>query len=165
MPVMFEAIKPNNIKAEVFIDELETAAKSVADGMLRDYQAGVAGWKHRVKFNTGVEVERQGVRIWVDTDDKIYAYVHEGTGPHVIKAKNAPSLVFQSGYNAKTKPGQIKSTTGGPYGDTVFTKSVNHPGNAGRFFTKPIKEKWRPFFRRQIERALKKAAERSGHKL
>lgn len=40
-------------------------------------------------------------------------WVHEGTQPHVITARNAPRLVFWSG-----KAGKV-----------VYAKSVNHPGN------------------------------------
>lgn len=50
-------------------------------------------------------------------------YVHEGTKPHVIKAKNKPYLVF--------------FWANGPTGAHVYRmKQVNHPGYAGnRFLT------------------------------
>jgi hypothetical protein len=55
------------------------------------------------------------------------AFVHKGTRPHVIRARNAPALVF---YWPKV-------------GRTVFFKRVNHPGT-----------KANPFLERAAERTL-----------
>jgi hypothetical protein len=43
-------------------------------------------------------------------------FVHDGTQPHVIRARNASALVFQVG------------------GRTIFAKSVRHPGTRARPF-------------------------------
>lgn len=57
-------------------------------------------------------------------------YVHEGTKPHVIRARRAPVLAFR-----------------GRDGQMVFRRSVNHPGN------KP-----NPFLRRGMQRVHSRAS-------
>jgi hypothetical protein len=106
-----------------------------------------------------------GVSIAVDTFDEIYEMVHEGTRPHLIRAKKKKTLKFQGTYSAKTTPGVIQSKSGGSSGPSLYRQVVRHPGFKGRNFTKPIFAKWRPFFERQMQRALDEGAKKSGHSI
>lgn len=164
MPIIFKGIKPKAFKSAVFTQELVKAMESVEAGILKDYQEGVKTWDTKVKFTSKTTVNPGGgVSVEVDTDNEIYTYVHEGTGPHVIAAKKAKRLRFRGTYTAKTMPGVIQSRSGGPSGEFRSARSVQHPGFKGRFFSKPIKKKWGPYMTRQIQRALDKAAKLSGH--
>ena len=164
MPVIFKAIQPKAFKPQVFEEELTRAMRSVEAGIKKDYEAGVKDWDTKVEFNSQTTVNPGGgVSVSVDTDNEIYGFVHEGTGPHIIKPKKAKRLRFQGTYTAKTVPGVIQSRSGGPSGEVRFAGIVQHPGIKGRFFSKPIKKKWGPFMSRQVERALAKATKASGH--
>lgn len=166
MPVSFKPIKAELLNIDSVFNEIEAGANDVADLMLKDYYLGVADWEHDVQFEKQVVVNPNGgVSIIIDTDDEIYFFVHEGTGPHPIKARKAERLAFPSGYKAKTKPGQIKSMSGGPFGETVFRDSVWHPGTDGRYFSRPIKEKWDPYFGREMARRIEVGLKKEGHTL
>jgi len=166
MPYSFVAIKPDKFNSSAIFQELDDRAHDVADLMLKDYLAGVANWNHKVTFKKDVTVNPfGGVGIQIDTEDEVYTFVHEGTRAHRIEPRRARRLAYPSGYRAKTKPGQIKSTPGGSFGETRFSSGVNHPGFPGRFFSRPIQAKWDPFFRREMQRALDEGAERSGHSI
>jgi hypothetical protein len=166
MPVIFKAIEPKKFKIDAFEEELRQAAKVVEQGILKDYKAGVRDWDTKVDFNAETAINPNGgISIAIDTDNEIYTYVHEGTGPHDIRPRNVRQLRFQNTYTAKTIPGVIQSRRGGPSGDFVFSGRVRHPGFPGRFFSKPIKAKWGPFFQRQIDRAFKSAVRKSGHEI
>lgn len=164
MPIILHPITPKAFKSQVFIKELTKAMESVEAGIKKDYEAGVKDWSEKPKFTSKTTVNPNGaVSVEVDTDDEIYTYVHEGTGPHPILPKKAKKLRFKGTYTAKTVPGVIQSRQGGASGDDVFSAGVMHPGSKGRFFSKPIKKKWEPFMKRQTQRALDKAAKESGH--
>lgn len=163
MPVIFKAIKPKPFKLQVFEQELRSAVKPVEAGILKDYKAGVKDWDTKVDFTSKTTTNSAGISVEVSTDNEIYQFVHEGTDPHLITAKKAKRLAFQGTYTAKTMPGVIQSRSGGPSGDVLFARTVQHPGFKGRFFSKPIKKKWGPFMERQISRALDTATKRSGH--
>lgn len=164
MRVIFKAIEPKKFKVEPFAEELAKAAAVAEKGILADYQKGTATWEHKVKFTSKTTINPNGgISIEVDTDDEIYTYVHEGTGPHFIRPRTAKRLRFQNTYTAKTVPGIIQSRRGGASGDVVFSQGVRNPGFPGRFFSRPIKAKWSPFLTRQMERALSIAVKKSGH--
>lgn len=163
MPMIFEPIKAKLFDPDIFMEEYTIAMQSALEGIYADYLEGVKGWKTKVVFSKSLEVNTYGIRIVVDTDNEIYGFVHEGTSPHLIRPKRAKRLRFKSGYKAKTQPGNIMSGPGGSFGPIVTANIVRHPGNKGRFFSKPIFKKWRPYIIRQLGRATKKAIKRTGH--
>lgn len=166
MPVMFKPITPKALKVQAIYDSIEKSAKVVEAGILKDYKEGTRTWEHKVNFNAELTINPNGgVSIIVDTDDEIYTFVHEGTKSHVIKPKQAKRLRFQGTYTAKTVPGVIQSREGGASGEFQYSTGVNHPGTKARLFSKPIFRKWKPFFERQMQRALDEGAKRSGHSI
>lgn len=166
MPVMFRAITPKALKVQAIYDSIEKEAKIVEAGILKDYKEGTRTWEHKVQFDATLTINPNGaVSIIVDTDDEIYTFVHEGTRPHVIRAKRAKTLRFQGTYTAKTTPGVIQSKSGGSSGEFEYRQQVQHPGTKARNFTQPIFRKWRPFFERQMQRALDEGAKKSGHNI
>lgn len=166
MPVMFKAITPKALKVQAIYDSIEKNAKVVEAGILKDYKAGTQTWEHKVNFDAELTINPNGgVSIIVDTDDEIYTFVHEGTKPHPIRAKNTKKLRFQGTYTAKTTPGVIQSKSGGSSGEFEYRQAVQHPGTKARNFTGPIFRKWKPFFERSMQRALDEGARKSGHSI
>lgn len=73
----------------------------------------------RMRFGMG----RRGPTGTVEYPVKYAAAVHDGSGPHVIRARKKKALAFKMG------------------GRTVIVKSVRHPGSQGRpFLTEAAKE-------------------------
>jgi len=164
MPVMFRPIVPKALKVDEIYKAIEQNAAVAQKGILKDYEATTSTWNHKVNFRAELTINPNGaVSITVDTDDEIYTFVHEGTKPHVIRPKAGKRLRFQGTYTAKTAPGVIQSRQGGASGEFIYSAGVNHPGTKARNFTKAIFNKWKPFFERQMERALSEGAKRSGH--
>lgn len=171
--VKMRAIKPRKFKATVFPEELRREGKSIASQMKKDFELTTRTWKHQVNFRTRVTVAsnmtippkgKSLVRIFVGTNDEIYGYVSEGTkGPYPIVAKNAPMLVFRSGYTAKTIPGAVGSQPGGAFGPFVSKLEVMHPGIKAREFDKQIGDQWENEFQRRMKNALQRARYRSQH--
>jgi hypothetical protein len=104
----------------------------------RDFEATTRTWTHKPLFDVTITQQGEDYIVVAGTDDLIYLFVSEGTKPHVIAAKRSPYLVFQSGYRAKTRVGIIGSQEGGAFGDTLFRKSVKHPGSKARKFIAKI---------------------------
>lgn len=166
MPVIFKAINPKRFNDKAFAAALEREAKPYADGVRRDYEKTFQNWqaKHKPRLKVEIKVNLNGgVSIDIDVEGEIYTFVHEGTRPHRIKPRRAKRLAFQSGYKAKTLPGRIASAAGGPFGETVFSQGVQHPGFEGRKFSQLIVQKWREPFYKSMQRALNKGAKESGH--
>jgi hypothetical protein len=166
MPVIFKPINPKHLKAEAFTRAIEQEARPYAEGVKRDFEKTFQNWKAEHKPTLTVKVNinpNGGVSIEIDVEGQIYEYVHEGTRPHDIMPRRAKRLKFQSGYQAKTLPGRIASVAGGPSGDTVFARGVEHPGFPGRKFSQQIVKKWRQPFYKAMQRALDKGAKDSGH--
>lgn len=72
----------------------------------------------RMKIGMG----RRGPTGTVEYPVKYAAAVHDGSGPHVIRARKKKALAFKVG------------------GRTVIVKSVHHPGSPGRPFLKMAAE-------------------------
>ena len=170
--IVIKEIKPQRFNDRAFKKAIQDAAKEAAKGMEKDFKKTTATWQHKVTFTKIISV-MPDVEILVGTDDQIYTYVNDGTKPHPIFAgiytgkSNKKALSFQWGgpgsYRAKTSPRKIGSTTGGPSGPMVALPYVQHPGTKARKFDITIQEKWESRFKRQMEKAMSKAAKASGH--
>lgn len=178
--IIFKSIKPaTQFKSSSFRQELRAAAEAMAPKIQKDFQKTTRTWKHKVEFTRMVTVgnpaggsltkkvtgSASGVSVEVSTDDEIYGYVDEGTRKHVIKARRAPYLQFRYPTKAKTKPRVIGSTAGKVGNNFASRKQVMHPGTAAREFSKTIRVKWTPQFRKEMDAALKRAAKQSGHSI
>jgi hypothetical protein len=164
--LIWKEIKPAKFDPDKFMDEVGIEALSIADDMLLDLELAVATWDHKVKFEEEVNVTTSLVEILVGTDDEIFRYVDEGTKPHPIMPKKpGGKLRFQSGYKAKSTPGVQVSSVGGPFGDVVYAKGVQHPGTKARNFTGQLTLRWRIQVYRRLNLAIQRAVKQSGHVL
>jgi hypothetical protein len=170
--ITMKAIRPKRFKSEAYKQYALEMARETANEVEKDFKATTKTWQHQPRFDKVYSVGN-AIEILVGTNDDIYRYVDEGTKPHPIFAgiytgkSNKKALAFQWGgkgsYRAKTKPGVIGSTGGGPTGPMVAFPYVQHPGTKPRKFSEIIKKKWEPRFKRRAEKLLKDFARASGH--
>jgi len=170
MPLLFCNVRGSKRKAA--IQELNSIARKeinkaldaqVKPALVKSHNLVVANWRNKPKFNTRKTIKPDKIFMTVfptGENKKIWIFVDKGTKPHVIKAKNVPTLKFRTGYQpktlarpARTVPGGGKST--GPF---ISKVQVNHPGSEARNFTKQIAEDIKPDFKRVIENAFKRTS-------
>ena len=141
----------------------EKMDRQVKPALLKSHELIVANWKSDVGFQARKFISGDEIAIIIfptGKDKKIWDYVDQGTRPHVILPRNAPNLVFKTGYSPKTlaKPARTVAGGGKATGPTVYAKKVNHPGTEAREFTKTIAEDIKPKFKSEIENAFRQAA-------
>ncbi len=161
------AIRAHKFDPHAFEREFVQAGQKIADGMLKDFQKTTKTWEHEVKFETQVSASSNRMNVTVFTQDEIYGYVNDGTKRHRIKPKKKGGvLAFPSTFSPKTKVRVIGSTKGKKGKVDVVVggdEGVMHPGTKARKFTVEIGKKWRPKLRQELDRAMARAAKRSGH--
>jgi hypothetical protein len=152
-----KGIKPKKLKVDAFRLELLNALRAEGRDVKKEYEKTTATWKRKPEFEVLIGLTGRDASVLVGTDDEVYGYVDQGTRPHVIRARNAPRLRFQSGYKAKTAPRRIESKAGGPFGPVVYAKQVMHPGTQAREFSQTIQGRRRRPFTRRMVKAMQKA--------
>ena len=171
MAILIKEIKPSRLKVDAMRLELLNAMRKVGTDVKKDYEKTTKTWKHKPKFEVSVSLKPPGPTLIVETDDEIYGYVDKGTRPHLIFAgiytgrSSKRALAFPSKFGAKTRPGVIGSSAGSSGGPTVIRPYVQHPGTKARGFEEAIAKIWTPKYKRQMERAMSRAAKASGHAL
>lgn len=170
MPLLLRNIRSG--KRKILISDLDKIARKaiekaldsdVKPALIKSHQIVVRDWEHKPKFQTRKVITADKITMTVfPTGDNadIYTFVDQGTKPHIIKAKNAPRLAFQTGYSPKTlaRPARTVSGGGKAIGPMVFAKQVNHPGSEAREFSKTIAEDIKPDFKRIIENTFKQVS-------
>lgn len=158
MAVILQAIKPKagpSVFQQV-VKALETAQQRAAKELLQDYQKTTQTWDNQPAWT--VRVSKREIAVF--TKSEIWGWVDKGTRPHTIRVRRAKALAFASGYTAKTRPGSIIATAGGPSGDTRFAIEVNHPGTKPRGFSVRLRAKWKQKWPRDLQAAITKAGGR-----
>lgn len=156
---LVKAIKPRKINTKTIQRRLQNALNKEAKIVKREYEKTVATWDDPPRFEALTDISGNDVSILVgptgtELQVKKFVWTDQGTKPHVIKAKNAPALIFQSGYSPKTLPNKIASYPAGHFGEFVRVQSVNHPGTEPRNFTRIIVQRRRkPFTQAMIQAA------------
>lgn len=123
----------------------------------------VSDWKHKPTFIYRHEVKPEAITVVIvaiGVNAKIWLWVDKGTRPHVIRAKRAKYLRFQTGYNPRTSYRATTGGTGKATGDWRQKKEVRHPGTEAREFTEVIYEEYTPKFKKDIEKAFQRALRR-----
>lgn len=141
-----EAIVPKKTPNGAAYDKaIRKALDRFIERVRTDLKTTTRTWETVVVFRKQTTLEGSALVAEITTDSKVYAWVNEGTRPHIIRPKKAKALRFQWGgygsYKSKTIPGQLSSRAGGQSGDTVFRQEVHHPGFEGRHFTEAIVKK------------------------
>jgi hypothetical protein len=168
----WKTIKPARLKDKEMQRELRNAIARAGRAILKDYGRTVRTWNEKPEFETVTTLmtgKPPGPSILVGTDDVVYKFVDEGTKPHEIWAgiytgkSDKRTLAFQPNSRPKTTPGNLDAGPGSKSGAYVNPPMVHHPGTKARDFTKMLQEKWEPKFRDEMEDAMRKAAQSSGH--
>lgn len=134
--------------------------KKIKPRLIREHEKIVADWDHKPTFKGRKYLDEDSVRITVHPDGPhkdIWYWVTGGTRPHVIRARNAPFLVFATGYIPHTSPGGGYGGPGEAKGDVVSKKQVDHPGIKARKFEEHIARKFNSWFKRSVENAWRRA--------
>lgn len=92
------------------------------------------------------------------SNDDILRFNVRGTRPHIIRARRARSLRFQTGYRRKVTRGKIGRRAGGSFGSVAFRKVVRHPGQQGTNLDKTIADKWQPKLEKMYRKDIDNAA-------
>ena len=133
---------------------IDAGMREAADEALEDFRRTTSTWSRSVSF----EAKKQADGYLIGTDDDVWGMLDKGTKPHSIVAKKR-ALRFPGGYRAKTRPGFIGSSSGGPSGGMVFRKRVFHPGTKARSWSTLIGKKWRarlgPIVQKKISEAMR----------
>lgn len=153
-----QAIVPKQtFTSKSFKEALIRALDKTSNQLVAEFKKTTRTWLTVVEFYATKRVEASGMLyISIGTNSNIYRYVAEGTKPHVIRPKKSRALAYSSGYRPKTRVGRISGNAGGAFGDTVFSKEVQHPGTQGRRFAQLIASKHRNLLQKNVNDELRK---------
>lgn len=154
-----KAIKPQRMRVDAIRLEVLNALRAEGRDVKKEYEKTTKTWRRKPNFEILVDVTAKDASVLVGTDDKIYGYVDFGTRPHLIRARNAPRLAFQTGFDPKTRPGVIGSGPGRRFGPTVHPVAVMHPGGKARKFSETIQKRRRKKFTRRMIKAIQSGAQ------
>lgn len=174
--IVAKAIKPKRLNDKAMRLTLLNAMRKAGTQIKRDYEGTTQRpkpWKHKVKFETLISL-KGGPAVLVYTNDEIYRFVDRGTrggegeGPtyeiwagYYTGKSEAKVLAFPSMFTPKTKRGSLESGSGSSGEVDTFRPYVEHPGIKSRDFTKTIKKRRGPWFKRQMQAAMREARRKS----
>lgn len=149
------------MKSPQVLEQIEKTLKvGVKRDLIEELEKVVADWSAdstptwQSKFKKGndyvLEIFSAG-----DGED-IFQYVDRGTESHPIQGN--PFLLFNLGYQAKTKPGgRYGVGDGSADGPSVMTPGIfDHPGNEARGFSVKISKGYRKTLREKINAAIER---------
>lgn len=144
---------------KIVVQEIADEAERVKDS----YEKTAATWSRKPKF----QIRKRGKRSTeVFTENEIYEYLDKGTRPHVIRAKRASTLSFNTaGFQSKTVPRRLTPRPGKAAGPPrAFPIAVQHPGMRARGYTPIIRRTSQKRLKRNVDRALQIKL-RTAHKI
>ena len=165
--IVFTPIIPKELNVSVFRLEILNALRKEGTVHRKELKRTVTTWddaprieskvslnkKNGASVQTGPTGSEDAVNHWIFTD--------EGTSPHLITARRAPSLRFQAGYTPRTRVGKFTSGQSRRFGAWRSPVTVRHPGTTAREWSKELSiSRQRPFETR-IRGAIEKAAKRA----
>ena len=127
----------------------------------KEFDKRVANWDHKPDFRGKSKVTIDALIIDMfptGPNKKYWEWNVRGTRAHKIRAKRAPSLAFNLGYQPKTSARPYYY--GGPgtaSGPLVFAKEVNHPGTEPRPHVEVIKQQNKSWYSKTMENAWRRA--------
>jgi hypothetical protein len=166
-----KVIKPKGFSEAKFLGTMLDVMQKTADVFEDDFKATTKTWDHDVPFDKKVTRKPDRLEAEVSTTDQIYAWTNDGTEPHEIWAgaytgkSDKTRLAFSSDFVPKTKPGIIDSGPGWVGKVDTIVPMVHHPGGEPRKFDEAIKKKREPWFYKEVNNGLKRAAKASGHSI
>lgn len=166
---MFSArpIKASRLKIDPVRLAILNALRKEGRAQVKELKKTTGTWTNKPEFEFKISLKRQtqlaSVRSFPTGDEKavqIWNWGNEGTEKHEIKSKQPgvyPLKFIWGGkgsYQAKTSPGIVGSSSGGPTGDVVRFTKVQHPGTEAREWTLAIVNQRRKPFTKLIVDAV-----------
>lgn len=165
-----KAIIPPKFQSEAVMKTLRSEMEKYAPFIKKDFERLVQPWEgDKPKFVPVLKVKSSQIVIEIRvTGSKLaknkFMWLNLGTKPHIIKAKRAKYLRFQTGYQPGSKPNQtFTSKPKQADGAFVQKKQVHHPGFPARNWSKLLVDAHQKPFERWMEAAMRAAAKASGH--
>lgn len=164
--IAFKTIVPKKgFLFNLFAEEIQNSMRNEAKPELREmFYKTVDTWGTKVYFRGTIRtIQGRSIRLLVKaygSGADLYELVARGARPHTIRPRRAKYLRFQEGYTPATDPYWIGSRQKRVYGDTVFSKEVNHPGFEGRYWDVEIARQYQDRFIQLMRRATERYARR-----
>ena len=161
MAQAIKAITPKQVSWGSARNILRDAMKEFGDILLKRHQDATSTWDPKVDFDVKLGKVSTGtteLTVEVTTKDERYLFVDQGTRRHWVEPKRASVLAFPSSYTAKTRPGEIGSSSGGGSGPIVFSKGHWVSGIEPRHFSEQIADRSMEDYERIMYSALEKVA-------
>ena len=169
MPGQVKAILPKDFNDKAVTDILQAEMKKFAPFLVKTFEHTTDSWQgEKPKFTPVFRKDGGALRIQVrlagpKKGREKWLYVNYGTRPHKIKAKPGNTLRFQTGYQAGSTPGQLRTARSSKSGSWRSAKEVNHPGTEARNWKELIIKDYQVAFERWMGAAMSHAARASGH--
>ena len=123
--------------------------------ILNDVKRTVKTWKKKSEFTVTRKTKGQSEILEVNTDDRRWHWISDGTKSYLIFPRRAKALRFRAGYTPATASNRIIARPARSFGDTVFSKGVRHPGIKPRKFKERIAKRNTKKFITFMDDALK----------
>ena len=172
-----KSIKPARLRDKDMRLTLLNAMRKAATPIKKDLAKPTSNWHHKVKFDVLVSLTGSGPVVYVYTEDQIYQWINEGTGDKGDKSgpgypifagyytgkSDKKVLAFPSMSTPKTKPGSMEAGPGSSGPIDVHVPYVTHHGVKPRDFTGQVRKEREPWFKRQMEAAMRETRNKSGN--
>lgn len=149
----FSSIKPRLFDNRIFHEAFVDAAEKVMQDAAKSFTDATKDWKHKPTFVGTAKITNKNIAIIIQTDDKIFKFVDEGTKPHIIRP---------------IAPNKVLHWNDGPHGEggeDRFATIVHHPGYAGAKISESAQVIWTGLMPKYFDEALRKTAQETGHAL
>ncbi len=157
-----KSIKPKKLKVGKIRLSLLNALRSEGKIVKKELEKTTATWKGaKPTFKILISLTSGSATVLIGPGNSTegaqkWVWLDEGTKPHIIRAKNAPFLIFRDGrgFTPKTKVKAFSSGAGSNTGSLVSKKQVKHPGIDAREWSLEIAEiRKKPFTKAMNEAA------------
>jgi hypothetical protein len=157
---LVKGLKPKKLKIDKVRLRILNALRAEGKEIKKEFEKTVATWKGaKPTFEIAIGLTGQDAIVLVGPAGnregaQKWGWLDGGTEAHVIRAKNAPNLVFQTGFTPKTKVQTFSSGTGSSSPPWRSVKQVQHPGIEAREWSITIvKRRKKPFTKRILKAA------------
>lgn len=156
-----KAIKPQKLRVDKVRLNILNALRAEGRIIKKEFEKTTATWKGaKPTFEIAIGLTGTDAIVLIgpagnQKGAQKWGWLNDGTEAHIIKAKNAPNLVFQTGFTPKTKVKTFSSVAGSSSPPWRATKQVKHPGTEPRAWTGEIAKRRRKPFTKAMTKAAR----------
>ena len=165
--IVFVPIIPKELNVNVFRLEILNALRKEGTVHRKELSKTVTTWDNKPTFKSKISLDRRigaSVHTFPTGTEKAvnrWEWTDEGTKPHTITARRAPSLRFQSGYTPRTSPKKFSSGASRRFGAWQRPVSIRHPGTRPRNWSVELSRIRKKPFEVRVRGAIAKASARA----